>query len=203
MPIPVAKKHIHGTIDPRPLKGPWCEGYALDVHSTGSEFLGYDEYGHEQFDTMRTDVGELLYRVKYRGDETALNQLADVMAEFVRSKGISSEIIVPVPPTRYRRVQPLFKIVTALGQRLGIPVIRTAVKKSGGAELKNVYIYEERRKALENAVSVDPRQVAGKRILLVDDLVRSGATIEAVAERLTAAGARTLHVLAVTQTRRR
>ena len=114
-------------INPRQLKGPWREGYALDVHSTGSEFLGYDEYGHEQFDTKRTDVGELLYRVKYKGDETALAELADVMAEFVKSKGISSEIIVPVPPTRVRRVQPLSKIVAALGQRLRIPVISTAV----------------------------------------------------------------------------
>lgn len=190
-------------INPRQLKGPWHEGYALDVHSTGSEFLGYDEYGHEQFDTKRTDVGELLYRIKYKGDETALAELADVMAELVKSKGISSEVIVPVPPTRVRRVQPLFKIVNALGQRLGIPVISTAVKKSGGAELKNIYIYEERRKVLENAISVDPQQVAGKRVLLVDDLVRSGATIAAVAEQLTAAGAMTVHVIAATQTRRR
>lgn len=190
-------------INPRQLKGPWREGYALDVHSTGSEFLGYDEYGHEQFDTKRTDVGELLYRVKYKGDETALAELADVMAEFVRSKGIPSEIIVPVPPTRVRRVQPLSKIVAALGQRLRIPVVSTAVKKSGGAELKNLHAFEERRKVLENAISVDPRQVAGKRILLVDDLVRSGATIAAVAEQLTAAGASTVYVLAATQTRRR
>src|SRR3954447_17501447 len=156
-------------INPRQLKGPWREGYALDVHSTGSEFLGYDEYGHEQFDTKRTDVGELLYRVKYKGDEAALSELADVMAEFVKSKGISSEIIVPVPPTRVRRIQPLFKIVAALGQRLRIPVIGTAVKKSGGAELKNLHDFEERRKVLENAISADPRQVVGKRILLVDD----------------------------------
>src|ERR1700749_1222981 len=97
-------------INPRQLTGSWLEGYALDVHSTGSEFLGYDEYGHEQFDTKRTDVGELLYRVKYKGDETALAELADVMAKFVRSKRIPSEIIVPVPPTRVRRVQPLSRI---------------------------------------------------------------------------------------------
>jgi predicted amidophosphoribosyltransferase len=190
-------------INPRLLEGPWHKGYALDVHSTGSEFLGYDEYGREQFDTKRTDVGELLYRVKYRGDEAALADLADVMAAFVRSKELSSEIIVPVPPTRVRRVQPLSKIVVALGQRLRIPVIGTAVKKSGGAELKNLHAFGERRKVLENAISVDPGQVVGKRILLVDDLVRSGATIAAVAEQLAAAGAGVVHVLVATQTRRR
>ena len=62
-------------INPKPLHGPWATGYALHVHSTGSEFLGYDQYGHEQFDTKRTEVGELLYRVKYKGDDAALDEL--------------------------------------------------------------------------------------------------------------------------------
>jgi hypothetical protein len=53
-------------INPRKIDGPWADGRVLDLHSTGSEFLGYDEYGHEQFDTRRTEVGDLLYRLKYR-----------------------------------------------------------------------------------------------------------------------------------------
>ena len=42
--------------NPRKIDGPWADGRVLDLHSTGSEFLGYDEYGHEQFDTRRTEV---------------------------------------------------------------------------------------------------------------------------------------------------
>ncbi len=39
----------------------WADGRVLDFHSTGSEFPGHDEFGREQFDTHRTEVGELLY----------------------------------------------------------------------------------------------------------------------------------------------
>jgi hypothetical protein len=63
-------------INPRKIDGPWADGRVLDLHSTGSEFFGYDEYGHEQFDTRRTEVGELLYRLKYRSDASARRRSA-------------------------------------------------------------------------------------------------------------------------------
>ncbi|MEW6683619.1 MAG: phosphoribosyltransferase family protein [Nitrospirota bacterium] len=189
-------------INPKQLHGPWATGYALDIHSTGSEFIGYDEYGHEQFDTKRTEIGELLYRVKYQGDDAALDELVSTMADFIRVKRKAVDMIVPVPPTRARRVQPLFKIADALGAKIKTPVVRNAVKKTGGSELKNLHSYEERRQALEHVIMADSKLVTGKRILLLDDLVRSGATINAVAEQLTSAGATAVHVLAITQTRR-
>jgi competence protein ComFC len=57
-------------INPRKLSGPWTEGYALDLHTASSEFLGYDEFGHEQFNTERTEVGELVYRGSTGGIRT-------------------------------------------------------------------------------------------------------------------------------------
>ena len=36
-------------INPRKIKDGQYEGYALDLHTTSSVFLGYDSYGHEQF----------------------------------------------------------------------------------------------------------------------------------------------------------
>ena len=189
--------------NPRNLKGPWASGHALDVHSTGSEFLGYDEFGHEQYDTKRTEVGELLYRVKYKGDDAALDELVRVMVEFVKTSGIKADVLVPVPPTRARSVQPLFKICDRMAAALKIAVARTAATKSGGAELKNLHSYEDRTKALENTITVDKKTVAGKTVLLVDDLVRSGATIAVVATELKKAGAAAVHVVTATETRRK
>jgi len=44
---------------------------------------------------------------------------------------------------------------------------------------------------------------SGKRILLIDDLYRSGATATLVAQALLAGGAATVHMLAMTKTRTR
>ena len=48
------------------IPGRWREGYVLDYHTLDSTYLGDDEYGHPMFDTKRSDVGELLYRLNER-----------------------------------------------------------------------------------------------------------------------------------------
>jgi competence protein ComFC len=63
--------------------------------------------------------------------------------------------------------------------------------------------YRERIKLLEGAFQVDADAVRGKRILLVDDLYRSGATATVIAQALLSGGAATVHMLAMTKTRTR
>jgi competence protein ComFC len=175
----------------------------LDLHSSGSEFLGYDEFGHEQFDTHRTDVGELLYRLKYQSDASAIEEIGAVAEKFIMSWQIQFDIIVPAPPTRARRIQPLHQIADELGKRFAVPVVKAVSKNSSGAaELKNLREYHERHAVLQGALSVNARSVLGKRVLLVDDLIRSGATLGAVATVLSQAGAEAVFAFALTKTRR-
>lgn len=189
--------------NPRKIDGPWADGRVLDLHSTGSEFLGHDEYGHEQFDTRRTEVGELLYCLKYRNDTSALEEIGAVAEKFIRAWRIKFDVIVPAPPTRTRRVQPLHQIADELARRFDVSVVKAVSKKAAGAaELKNLREYHERQAVLQDALVVNSRAIEGKRVLLVDDLIRSGATLGAVAAALTAAGAAIIFAFALTKTRR-
>ena len=63
------------------------EGYALDLHTTSSTFLGYDGYGHPQFETVRSELGELLYKLKYRADPSAVDSIAETAAGFLKKSG--------------------------------------------------------------------------------------------------------------------
>lgn len=56
-----------------------------------------------------------------------------------------------------------------------------------------MFDYPERTKLLEGAFQVDTDAVRGKRILLVDDLYRSGASATVVAQALLAGGASAVH----------
>jgi len=58
-------------IHPQGIAGSWKSGIALDFHTTSSTPAGYNEFGHMQFDTVRPEIAELLYRLKYRGDQGA------------------------------------------------------------------------------------------------------------------------------------
>jgi hypothetical protein len=63
--------------NPIKLHGVWQGGYALDLHTIGSTFLGTDSFGHDVFDTTRSEIGELLYRLKYGRDQTTLAPIAE------------------------------------------------------------------------------------------------------------------------------
>lgn len=160
---------------PRKIYGAWAEGYVLDLHSTGSTYVGDDEFGHPQFETQRTEVGELLFRLKYRSDEAVVKELIDAAEDFIRSWGIKMTVIVSVPPTRtYRTVQPVARLADELSGRLQIPVASGAIRKlKQFAELKNIYDAEERRRLLDGAFEVKAWKVNNQHILLFDDLYRS------------------------------
>lgn len=189
----------------RKIYGSWSDGYVLDLHSTGSTYIGDNEFGHPQFETHRTEIGELLFRLKYRSDETAVTELVEAASGFIRKWAVKPSIIVPIPPTRaYRKLQPVARLADGLGAQLKMPVAHDAIRKQKQfAELKNVYDAEERRKLLEAAFDVNSSRVRGHRVLLVDDLYRSGATMNAIADALLRSGATTVFAFAFTQTRSR
>lgn len=173
-------------------------------HTLSSEFLGHDSLGHAQFDTKRSELGELVFRLKNRSDRTTLPDIADTAAEFVGTRPLQVDAIVPVPPSRRRQFQPVLEIAKALADRLSIPMLKKAVTKTKETpQIKDVFGYDERQKLLDGAFSFDRRVVEGRRLLLVDDLYRSGATAAVVAQGLSDAGAAAVYFLAITKTRTR
>ena len=58
-------------IHPLKIEGHWKSGIALDYHTTSSTPVGYNDAGHMQFDTVRPEIAELLYQLKYNGNQEA------------------------------------------------------------------------------------------------------------------------------------
>jgi len=148
-------------------------------------------------------LGELLYRLKYKGERTAVNPLAKAAADFVQKWGIGIDIVVSVPPTKVRSFQPAVAVAERIASLLGVPLDRETVKRTKKAqELKGVMDPEKRADLLKDAFRIDGSPLKGKNVLLFDDLYRSGATMNAVADLLReGAGVADIFVLALTRTR--
>ena len=188
-------------LNSRPLSGGWDDGVSLDRHIVSSDFLGYNEYGHPLFDTKRTELGELLYRRKYRADRSAIAPIAQEVRDFVLKWQPSVEVIVPTLPSRKRLLQPVPEIASEAAKLLGIAIDQDSVRKiKETAELKNVE-YAKRLELLAGAYSVEADNLRGKEVLLLDDLYQSGATLNAFARVLREAGAARVFVLALTRAR--
>jgi predicted amidophosphoribosyltransferase len=197
-------------INPRRVYGNWSEGYTLDLHTISSVFLGYDEFGHEFFDTKRSDLGELLYQLKYKQDKTVLADIIKISANFLINKWkITSFLdgIISMPPSRtHRKIQPVIEISRGLSLALKIPLFEEILRKrQEQPELKRVFDYHDRLEILKDNFVITDRfgLIKDKQILLFDDLFRSGATFNAATEAIYEKGkTHKVYVIALTRTRR-
>jgi predicted amidophosphoribosyltransferase len=186
----------------RQIPGKWRQGFCLDLHTLDSTFLGYDEFGHPQYDTKRSEVGELLYRLKFKGDQSVVPEIVEAVATLMTSWKPAVDILVPVPPSGQRAVQPVMVLAQAISQRLGLPLANCITRTRNIPQLKNVRDLDERSKLLEGLHVVDATATEGKRVLLFDDLYRSGATMNEITNALYEAG-KVINVFALTITRTR
>jgi len=169
---------------PRRILGKWQQGFALDLHTISSIPLGYNEYGHMQFDTTRSEVGELLFKLKNRADTSTVPEIVAAAVQFITAWKPPIDMIVPVPPSSMRAVQPVILLAQGISTQLGIPLVQAVTKTRDTPQLKNIYDLDERLNALDGVHVADSAAAQGCRILLFDDLFRSGATMNAITTAL-------------------
>jgi predicted amidophosphoribosyltransferase len=178
---------------PKPLPGPWRVGFALDSHS---KFVGAQN--------VRTELGDLLYRFKYGGEQGVVETLAARLADFLRAHSeMRADLILPIPSTKKERpYDPVPLLARALGKRIGVAVNETALVKTRATELQKAMTNLAQKQAnVRGAYCVaDAKAVCARRVLLLDDFFDSGATLSEATCVLLAADAAAVCVLAVTKT---
>lgn len=141
----------------------------------------------------RTVVGELVYQIKYNGNRMQVDNLRIIVAhsvlqlkEFPREdrslRGIDAVVAVPSTPGKQNPLPKL--IATTVCDVLNIPDLSdklTRIGTSGPAKTGNV---------VTPSMFRTETSLADRRVMVVDDVYRSGSTIRAIATCLRLAGAR-------------
>ena len=175
---------------PRTLVGSWDAGWALDFHSC---FNGAD--------WSRSQVGELAFRLKYQQDKTVLPALVEHLLALCAAYPVLTNIdaLVPVPPSKPRAFDPVRTLVDTLETRLDQPVWPVLAKTRPSAPQKDMHTLVQKQANVAGAFALQG-QVRGKRLLVLDDLYDSGATLEEVTRVLRQGGAVRVYVLTLTRT---
>lgn len=144
-----------------------------------------------------------MYRFKYSNKR----EYADFFAqEAVRRYGKwllkrEIEVIVPVPmyaaKRRSRGYNQAEVFAEALGREIGIPVDKRLVKRVKNTIPQKSLNDRQRKDNLKGAFQVCTNIVKYKKILLVDDIYTTGATVDAVAEVLNGAGTKEVYFLCI------
>ena len=126
------------------------------------------------------------------------------MGEFLRealtARPLHADVIVPVPLTRRRLRDRGFNQAAILAEQLpgavGAPVVADALSREERAAQSTLNA-AERIQNLRGAFAIhNAAAIRDKRVLLVDDVVTTGATVSACADTLAQAGAKRISVLA-------
>ena len=163
------------SMNPILLKGIWDDGYALDYYISKSVCLGEDAFGHLYFDNTYTDIGKLLYSMKYNGHNDTSAEIITTCGDFVRSwiENKEIDIILPVPPSIQREFQPVFIIAQLLAEYLDIPYSDDVLVKTTDIVTKNIPKAERRLANTGEQLKPAKRKC---NILLVDDFYSTGNT---------------------------
>ena len=148
-----------------------------------------------------------LHALKYGGERRLAAPLGAAVAQRWARAGAGGELLVPVPVHEGRRRERGYDqaalIAEAAAMRLRLPW-RVAVVRTRATTAQYRLDRRQRAANVADAFAVDPRSraaVEGHWVVLVDDVVTTGATLCASARALLAAGA--LAVSAVTVARER
>ncbi len=148
----------------------------------------------------------LVHKLKY-GDKLELAiTMGTMMALAGRELVEDADLIVPVPLHRWRlwrrRFNQAAALSDALATRTALPVDRTALVRVKRTKPQVGLSRNERADNLQGALRVPPaarHRIEGRRILLVDDVLTTGATANASARALLRSGATAVDLLTFTR----
>lgn len=192
-----------------------CTGCLLELPRSGP---GYDHaffvrlHGRLPLQAMFTlyqfskgsRVQHLLHALKYRGQSDLGVALGRLAGHELRQRGIHErvDLIVPVPlPEKRRRVRGYNqseRFARGLAEVLQIPCSDTAMRCVQKTQSQTRRGKLQRWLNVKDSFDVtQPDFIAGQRILLVDDVITTGATVEACGVVLLSAGCKEISVACI------
>ena len=160
------------------IDGPWPVGYALAVHTLSSRYLGDDENGRPQFETKRSEPGELLYKAKYHADRESADKIVQLFLNEGKVLALlkNVHVIITIPSNKRRSFEHVKYITDEIAKNVNIEVRHDVLKKSINVEIKLLSTNEKRK--LESIMICEKKNDKQDiKVILFDDLFDSGKTM--------------------------
>lgn len=149
-------------------------------------------------------IKQAIHQLKYNNLKILVEPLAELMGDYLNAHPMPGETLVPVPlhPKRLRErgYNQSELLARELGNLTGMPVITDCLVRDrhAPAQAKATSV-TERRRNVANTFACFNQNPMNKKIILIDDVATSGATLNACAATLKTAGAVSVWGLTITR----
>lgn len=183
----------------------WCNRCQQRLETTPLQL-----YTREVFDSLRTAAsGEhtdilqsAVQALKYAHAQQVAAALGTRLAVVLAQVSWPVDMLVPVPlhadRLRMRGYNQAGLIAEALASQTGLPLVPDALRRERATRSQVGLSRAERLTNMVDAFHAEPSQVTGQRVVIVDDVLTTGATLLACAQVMQAAGALSVYGLTVT-----
>ncbi len=193
-----------------PISPPWCAscGLPFEVAMDAEAQCGACMKDPPAFDWARAAVSyealgrDLIIRMKHGGAGASVPAFVTMMARLVPTDK-QADLIVPVPLHRWRLFKRRFNqsqlLAKGLARKLEIRTDPFLLERVRATPSQGTFDRKGRRKNVRGAFQVPAKrsgELDGKRVLLVDDVLTTGATASECAKALKKAGAAHVGVVA-------
>lgn len=142
-----------------------------------------------------------LHQFKYRRDLGLADTFARYLISIFSTVQVHIDLVIPVPLAKKRYQERGYNqaalLAAAFSGQLGMRCRPAAAKRIIETKSQVGLNIEQRRENVAGAFWADNRKVFGKSVLLIDDVLTTGATLNACAQALKQAGAQQVIALAV------
>ena len=150
---------------------------------------------------------DLIHCFKYNFIRALALPLSQLLIDFLKpqkSLGLNFDLVIPVPLARKRLVWRSFNqaalLAAQVSENFDWPLDQRAVVRQRYTTTQVGLSRQQRRANLKGAFKViDQPAVAGRRILLVDDVLTTGSTLSELAQVLIKSGAAEVQALVIAQ----
>ncbi len=162
--------------------------------------------GAHVFGPYQGELRQLIHLFKYGQVRPLAKPLSSLLLRALPPEH-KTDVLVPVPLHWRKRWQRGFNqaglLAREVSRHTGLPCVNALQRARGSVSQTGLSPHERRSNVARVFTVAQTEKVRGRRVLLVDDVLTTGATADACAQALRSAGATAVSVLALARAERR
>jgi ComF family protein len=192
----------------KPVALPWCE--KCGEPNTPARLCSKCREQPLQIEQIRSAalfLGPLrqgIHRFKYEKLASLADPFGVLLADFWHANRLSADWLIPVPLHPSRERDRGYNQSNLLAQRLaahvGVPVIARGLRRTRVTAVQMELNAAQRKENVSGAFACDEKRVQGARVIIIDDVCTTGATLDACAAALLKTGVASVMGLTLART---